>query len=175
MTPRKPPTTKPAKAKKPREAGSASLATNAKGKPVPDWAMAAYTAWIGRSESITSIARGLGVDWQTVKRNIDKIHELICAVEDSDCISFRARHEARLTEVLKCLWRDYSKATSEAVRAQVLKTIADVSGQLAQVQGVTTQRHAHEVSGPEGGPVQIVIAPYEDENGGGSETDSNPS
>jgi hypothetical protein len=58
--------------------------------------------------------------------------------------------------VLKCLWRDYSKAASEAVRAQVLKTIADVSGQLAQVQGVTTQRHAHEVSGPEGGPVQVA-------------------
>lgn len=31
-----------------------------------------------------------------------------------------------------------------------------------------------EVSGPEGGPVQIVIAPYEDGDGSGTETDHNP-
>ena len=84
---------------------------------------------------------------------------------------------------------DFRRQVLEAEKAAEIRAVA-----LVMKAAVNDPRHAEwwlerkhpdrwgrkdrlqaEVSGPEGGPVQIVIAPYEDDDGGGSETDSNPS
>jgi hypothetical protein len=135
---------------------SEDVATSARAMPVAEWAMQAYTAHVGRGQTIAALAREFGVDWETVKRNVEKVHVAVCAAENSDTVDARAKHEARLREVLKCLWQDYTRADNQAARASALKTIADVSEKLAACQGVVTQRAAHEVTGKDGGPVQSL-------------------
>ncbi|NMC35308.1 MAG: hypothetical protein GYA36_23050 [Veillonellaceae bacterium] len=153
--PPKPP--EPAKGKAAKVPASApeGPATSARSNPLPEWAMQAYTAHVGRGQPINALAREFGLDWSTVKRNIEKVHLAVCAAENSDTVDARAKHEARLREVLKCLWQDYTRADNQATRAQLLKSIADVSEKLAACQGVVTQRAAHEVTGKDGGPVQV--------------------
>jgi len=151
------PAAKPAKGKGAKVPASApeGPATSARSNPLPEWAMQAYTAHVGRGQPINALAREFGLDWSTVKRNIEKVHLAVCAAENSDTVDARAKHEARLREVLKCLWQDYTRADNQAARASLLKTIADVSEKLAACQGVVTQRAAHEVTGKDGGPVQV--------------------
>lgn len=154
--PPKPP--EPAKGKAAKVPASApeGPATSARSNPLPEWAMQAYTAHVGRGQPINALAREFGLDWSTVKRNIEKVHLAVCAAENSDTVDARAKHEARLREVLKCLWQEYTRGDNQATRAQLLKSIADVSEKLAACQGVVTRRAAHEVTGKDGGPVQAT-------------------
>jgi hypothetical protein len=149
--PPKPP--EPAKGKAAKVPANApeGPATSARSNPLPEWAMQAYTAHVGRGQPINALAREFGLDWSTVKRNIEKVHLAVCAAENSDTVDARAKHEARLREVLKCLWQDYTRADNQAARASALKTIADVSEKLAACQGVVTQRAAME----HGGTLQV--------------------
>lgn len=160
--PTNPPAKRPPKAAKGKAVGGEGaregLTTSARSQPLPEWAMQAYTAHVGRGQSINALAREFGTDWATVKRNVEKVHLAVCAAENSDTVDARAKHEARLREVLKCLWQDYARSDNQSARATLLKSIADVSEKLAACQGVVTQRAAHEVTGKDGGPVQHTLA-----------------
>lgn len=149
--PPKPPAKRPSKAAKGGAVGGAEAPENvakyARNNTFPEWAQAAYTAHVGRGQTISALAREFGVDWETVKRNVEKMHVAVCAAENSDTVDARAKHEARLREVLKCLWQDYARADNQNARAAGLKSIADVSEKLAACQGVVTQRAAMEHGG----------------------------
>ena len=123
---------------------------------IPDWAFNCYKAHCHRGQTITSLANKQGVAWITMRRNVDKILALVQAVENSDLIPSCDKYIAGLRETLSCLWRDYQGATHDSARVGCLKLISQVLEQIAAAEGVVTQRKAAEVSGPAGGPVQIV-------------------
>ena len=123
---------------------------------IPDWAFNCYKAHCHRGQTITSLANKQGVAWITMRRNVDKIHALVQAVENSDLIPACDKYIAGLRETLSCLWRDYQGATHDSARVGCLKLISQVLEQIAAAEGVVTQRKAAEVSGPAGGPLHVV-------------------
>jgi len=70
--------------------------------------------------------------------------------------------------------RTYRESENPNAKVGALKLAAQIRKDMAAARGVVTERKAHELTGPEGAPVQIVIAPYEDGDGSGTETDHNP-
>ena len=120
------------------------------------WAFDAYCANVGRGETLTSLARLYGVQWRTVKRNVEAVHAMVLAIERSDAIDAHARHVARLAEVLRAAWRDHDGA-EDGQRAAFLRVALDAGEKLAAAAGVVTERKSTQVTGADGGPVKVEI------------------
>jgi hypothetical protein len=132
----------------------------ANGAPLQEWATEAYAAHIGRSQSILSIAKHYGVEWETVKRNIEAIEAWVQVIEQSDVLTAKRKHKARLTEIIKAGWQGYTKAEDEGTRNAILRTILDASEKLAAADGVVTERKGVAVGqDPTLGPVQVALVP----------------
>jgi len=114
---------------------------------LPEWAFTAYKAHTHRGQSITSLANSYNVCWRTMRCNVDKVHALVQAVENSDIIPACDKYIAGLRETIACLWRDYQTATHDSARVGCLKLISQVLEQIAAAEGVVTQRKAAEVRG----------------------------
>ena len=136
---------------------------------MPPWAFNCYKAHAHRGQSITSLANIHGVAWQTMRHNIDKVHALVLAVENSDVLTSCDKYISGLREALSCLWRDYQDATHDSAKVGALKAIAQVLEQIAAAEGVVTKRERQEHSGPDGGALTVVIDLLGgDDDGGGS-------
>lgn len=137
-----------------------NLATNAKAEPrqlpLQPWAFDAYQASQYRKQSILSLAKHYGVDWETVKRNVEKVHLVIQSMEASDVIQARDRYVGALKHTLGCLWQEYAKASEDNTRLGLLKAIASTEEQIAAAEGVVTKRQAEDVT------VEINDSPRED-------------
>jgi hypothetical protein len=113
------------------------------GQALQKWAFDAYTANIGRCQSVLSLARQFGCSPACVRRNIDAIHAAVLAAENSDAIEVTERHRARLQEVARAAWQDYAKADVDK-RPAFLRIALDAAQQLAASEGLITKREQHD-------------------------------
>lgn len=119
---------------------------------LPEWAFAAYKAHMHRGQAIAELARVYGVAWQTVKSNVEKVHALVVAIEDSDVLTASAKYKGGLRETLACLWRDYTTATHDSAKVGFLKQVSEVLKQIAAAEGIATERKDIGLHGVDGKP-----------------------
>lgn len=142
-----------------------------KGLDAGEWVGQAWAAWCAGERNLTALGRIFNKSPKAVKRNLQK-YAAARAAEVSD-VDPTAEYLDGLQHDLREALRTYRESENPNAKVGALKLAAQIRKDMAAARGVVTERKAHELTGPEGAPVQIVIAPYEDE--GGSSADRNPS
>ena len=142
-----------------------------KGLDAGEWVGQAWAAWCAGERNLTALGRIFNKSPKAVKRNLQK-YAAARAAEVSD-VDPTAEYIDGLQHDLREALRTYRESENPNAKVGALKLAAQIRKDMAAARGVVTERKAHELTGPEGAPVQIVIAPYEDEDGGSA--DRNPS
>ena len=137
-----------------------------------EWVGLAWAAWCAGERNLTGLGKSFGKSPAAVKRNLQK-YAAARAAEVSD-VDPTAEYLDGLQHDLREALRTYRESENPNAKVGALKLAAQIRKDMAAARGVVTERKAHELTGPEGTPVQIVIAPYEDGDGSGTETDQNP-
>ena len=116
---------------------------------------------------------GCSHDHKWVKRAIEKYSKLVDSFVANGAVKARSVYLQGLHEDLSSLALiagNNSLPPDTRIRARC--EITKIRKLIAAALGVVTDRSAHELSGNDGAPVQITIAPFEGEDGTAGEADS---
>jgi hypothetical protein len=159
------PTKQPAAKKKP---AAKKPATNQKPQAFPEWVETAWRLHL-RTPNWSEIARQLSrrdpetgapkygkvINRESVAHWVPLFTEVVRAALDTSADDALVEYLSELQEVKQAAWAMHQTGDNSNAKTGALRVVLETLEKIAAARGVVTQRKAEQITGKDGGPVQV--------------------